>query len=151
MSDSPSNETMSRRDWFRLRKSPSQPVPSQPPSDMMKTDKMKSVDEPVNHGGVDLSSLPPMHEALLDKKEVAALFSDLEQHAGDVQLIARSARNGAGNAPDQSVHLRLACERLLNGNIRKLQIRYQWQDAKWIDTLEMRPEGFRLVRIQHLS
>jgi hypothetical protein len=148
MSDSRSQEKMSRRDWFRLRKSPSQPSPQQQPSASLKTDKMESVAEPVNHGGVDLSTLPPMHEALLDKKEVAALFSDLEQHAGAVQLIVRGA---AGNKPDQSAHLDLACEQLLSGKVRKLQVRYQWQNAKWIDTLEQRPDGFRLVRIQHVA
>lgn len=156
MSDSSSNsnnEAMSRRDWFRLRKAPIQPSPKQAakrpqPNKPLKTESMQSVEEPVNHGGVDLSTLPPMHEALLDRKEVTALFSDLEQHAGAVQLIARGA---AGKSSDQSAQLSLACDQLLSGNVRKLQIRYQWQNAKWIDTLEQRPDGYRLVRIQHVS
>ncbi|NOZ41428.1 MAG: hypothetical protein GXP24_14565 [Planctomycetes bacterium] len=138
---------MSRRDWFRLRLpvTPSekqQRLGAEPPTGL------QSIDDPINHGGFDLSSLPPMHEATLDAQEVAALFADLEQHATAVQFVARS---NTGNASDRFSHVDIkgARDQLLGGNVRKLQIRYQWQNAHWIDTLERRPDGFRLVRIQH--
>jgi hypothetical protein len=136
---------MSRRDWFRLR-SPTTPTPRQPQLGAEPPAGLRSIDEPVNHGGLDLSSLPPMHEAILDAGEVAALFGDLEHHATAVQLIARSA---AGNVPDQSAQLPTACKQLLAGHVKKLQVRYQWQNALWIDTLHQQPDGFRLVRIRH--
>jgi len=141
MNNQPSE--MSRRDWFRLSK----PETPQKKLGTEKQSGMKSVEEPVNHGGVDLASLPPMHEAILNAKEVASLFGDLQQQAIAVQLIARRA---AGNTPDQSADLSSACDHLLGGKVRKLQIRYEWQNARWIDTLESLPNGFRLVRIQHV-
>ena len=136
---------LSRRDWFRLR-SPASPSAKQPKLGAQPPTGLQSIDEPVNHGGVDLSSLPPMHEATLNAQEVTALFDDLEQFATAVQLIARSA---AGNKPDQSTQLGSACNLLLGGNVSKLQVRYQWQNAHWIDTLQRQPDGFRLVRIRH--
>lgn len=136
---------ISRRDWFRLR-SPASPSAKQQRLGADPPAGLQSIDEPVNHGGVDLSALPPMHEAILDAQEVAALMNDLEHHATGVQLIARSA---GGNTPDHSAKLSAACKQLLSGNVQKLQIRYHWQDARWIDTLHRQPEGFRLVRIRH--
>jgi len=131
---------MSRRDWFRLRKpqAKTQPQLGEQPAALTPSE------EPVNHGGVDLSSLPPMHEATLDDAEVAALFADLEQHASEVRLMVRAAT-------DQSAQLGAAQEQLLSGKVKKLQVRYQWQHAQWIDTLERTPKGFRLVRIQHTA
>lgn len=137
---------LSRRDWFRLR-SPAPPPAKQQRLGAEPPTGLKSIEEPVNHGGVDLSSLPPMHEATLDVEEVATLFEDIERHATAVQLIARSA---AGNTPDHSSQLDLACRRLLSGNVQKLQIRYQWQNVHWIDTLQQQPDGFRLIRIRHM-
>jgi len=137
---------ISRRDWFRLR-SPASPSAKQQRLGTEPPAGLQSIDEPVNHGGVDLSSLPPMHEATLNALEVAALFNDLEHLATAVQLIARSA---AGNAPDHSARLSSACNQLLGGNVSKLQVRYQWQKAHWIDTLQRQPDGFRLVRIRHI-
>ena len=136
---------LSRRDWFRLR-SPAAPPAMPQRLGAAAPAASQSIEEPVNHGGLDLSSLPPMHEATLDAQEVTALFDDLEQHATAVQLIARSA---TGNVPDHSAQLPAACSRLLSGNVQKLQVRYQWQHAHWIDTLQRQSDGFRLVRIQH--
>ncbi len=141
---------LSRRDWFRLRspalKPATGPSTSQQRLGTEPPAGFQSIDEPVNHGGVDLSSLPPMHEATLNAQEVAALLDDLEQFATAVQLIAR--RDG-GDAPDHSAQLGSAGKQLLSGNVQKLQIRYQWQNAHWIDTLQKQPGGFRLVRIRH--
>ncbi len=136
---------LSRRDWFRLGKSASR-RPNQKRLGSKQPAGMHSVAEPVNHGGVDLSTLPPMHEAILDSQDVTSLFADIEQHGSDITLIFRRA---AGNAPDQTDKLKIALNQILNGNVRKLQIRYHWENANWIDTLETQSNGFRLVRIQH--
>jgi hypothetical protein len=137
---------MSRRDWFRLRVPASQPSPQPKLGDQQQTG-LQPLDEPVNHGQVDLASLPPMHEAVLDAKDVALLFTDIKQHAKEVTLIARNARS---SKPDQAEKLAVACEQLLTGKVSKLQIRYHWTNARWIDTLQHVPGGFRLVRIQHI-
>lgn len=45
--------------------------------------------------------------------------------------------------------LRTAQDTLLSGSIPRVQIRYYWQDMNWIDTLERREDGLRLIRIAH--
>ena len=137
----------SRRDWFRLR-SPTTPPTQQPQLGAESRAGLRSIEEPVNHGGLELTELPPMHEAILDEQQVTELFHDIERFASAVQLIARSA---ADHAPDHSARLSTACKRLLSGSVQKLQVRYQWQDAHWIDTLQRQAVGFRLVRIRHAT
>lgn len=149
---------LSRRDWFRLDRSRSTPSETtsdeaspRPESEARLGDKpssgMTPVSEPVNHGGINLSDLPPMREAILGVAEVEALFADLKEYASNVQLIARSRNTGAGG--DHSPRLAEACERLVSGDVRKMQVRYEWQDVRWIDTFEIQDAGIRLVRIQH--
>lgn len=137
---------ISRRDWFRLSKPTSQRSQQQKLGSQQLAG-MQSIEEPVNHGGVDLTSLPPIHEATLDTQDVTLLFADIEQYGTAVTLISRRA---GSNAPDQSEKLSSARDQLLSGSVRKLQIRYHWENANWIDTLESSPSGFRLIRIRHV-
>ncbi len=136
-----SPEQLSRRDWFRLRI----PKPNHERLGSEQNAGMQSVPEPPNHDGLDLSELPPVHEAILSLDQVHDLFSDLQQHASNVQLLARGS-----STSDMQIgeYLKLACERLVAGSITKLQIRYEWQASQWIDTLEQNPSGFRIVRIK---
>ena len=149
---------LSRRDWFRLSRSRSTssevntPKETSRPKDEARlgdqsSNGMNPVSEPVNHGGINLSDLPPMREAILGVAEIEALFADLSRFASNVQLIAR--RRNAGADGDHSPRLAEACERLVSGDVRKMQVRYEWQDARWIDTFELQDGGIRLVRIQH--
>ncbi len=136
---------ISRRDWFRLRK-PS--FNTDRPFNLGEHDQtgLQPIEEPVNHGQVNLASLPPMHEATLNKEDVSSLFADIGKHALHITLIARRT---SGDKNDQSGQLAAACEQLLHGSVSRVQIRYEWENTKWIDTLERKPDGFRLVRIQH--
>ena len=136
----PTQETMSRRDWFRLRR---------PKVELMGAEQrspLRPTEQPPNHDGMDLSELPPMHEAILDDAQVRSLFTDIEECASEIRLIAR---RGPETSKQQTASLRLAADHFLSGRLSKLQIRYHWQSANWIDTLEQQPQGFRLVRIQH--
>jgi hypothetical protein len=135
-------QQLSRRDWFRLR------LPK-PEPDLLGADEsgeMQPVADPPNHDGLDLSELPPVHEAILQPEQIRALFQDLERHATNVQLLARGA-----SATDEELaeYLHRTCEGLIEGRIKKLQVRYVWQEARWIDTLELKPNGIRIVRIKH--
>ena len=137
-----SKDQLTRRDWFRLRL-------SKPNHDRLGADQqsgMKPVAELPNHDGLDLSELPPVHEALLAADQVRGLFSDLEHCATNVQLLVRGA---SADSADLGTYLRLTCDQLLSGKITKLQVRYEWQDARWIDTLEHKAQGTRIVRIRH--
>ena len=137
-----SNRELSRRDLLRLpaRRQTHDLLGAAP------TSALAPVDEPPNHDGMDTSQLPPVHEALLAREQVAALFADIEQCAADVQLMVRRTAEGPA---ERSPPLGEVCRKLLAGEVSRLQIRYRWQDALWIDTLECTADGFRLVRIGH--
>lgn len=157
---------MSRRDWFRLRpRRPDSDTPtnvtaseslSEPPiatehSMGEAPNGLQPIAQPDNHDGMNLSELPPMREALLSEVQVRQLFSDIEALASDVLLMQRSARSQRATASKATTaeQLRTAQDTLLSGTVPRLQIRYHWQEANWIDTLERRDEGVRLIRIVH--
>jgi hypothetical protein len=153
MSDSPK---LSRRDWFRLRPATAkqQSDSASRPSEVsigQEARGLQPIAHPENHDGLDLSQLPPMREAVLTAEDVRQLFADIETLATDVLLMQRTSRTA--NATASRVHtsesLIAAKGALLSGGIRRLQLRYRWQDTAWIDTLEAHPDGFRLVRIAH--
>ena len=147
------NRQPSRRDWFRLRTAtpgsmltkPSSTIPGSPASD-----GLTPIEHPPNYDGMDLSQLPPMREATLSAAQIKSLFSDIGTLATDVLLMQRHAgtqRAQAGSGDDDK--LPLAQSALLSGTVERIQIRYQWQEMLWIDTIGKTPDGFRLVRIAH--
>jgi len=137
----------SRRDWFRLmwKDSENGPDPQseeqkdQPPS---QKPVLNPVSQPVNHGGFDLSELPPMRQADLTEDQVADLFSDVASCAKDVRLMMRSKNSVAAD-------LQSAKKAILSGSVSRLQIRYRWEGKYWIDTLQVVPGGIQLIRIAH--
>jgi len=158
---------MSRRAWFRLRapepEIEPQPTPELPPaikpeSAIERTAAvgptavgLSEVAHPPNHDGMDLSALPPMREALLSAEQVEELFSDIEQLGTEILLMQRSSREARANVAniDTARNLQIAKTLLLSGTIARIQIRYRWQDTLWIDTLESKPDGYRIIRIAH--
>ena len=112
---------------------------------------LQPIAHPENHDGMNLSELPPMREALLSEEQVRQLFSDIKVLASDILLMQRSARSQRATASKTTTaeQLRAAQETLLSGTVPRVQIRYQWQAANWIDTLERRDNGVRLIRITH--
>jgi hypothetical protein len=155
---------ISRRDWFRLRprRTPSNGAESDdtvidPNRTMGEVpDRLQAIAHPVNHDGMDLSELPPMREAILSEAQVRQLFADIESLASDILLMQRSTRSlrattsrATASKATTAEQLRTAQNSLLSGNVPRVQIRYHWQEANWIDTLEARDDGVRLVRISH--
>ncbi|QDV26203.1 hypothetical protein [Aureliella helgolandensis] len=152
MTDKPQ---VSRRDWFRLR------VPPRPDVEASSTSPqtaigaaaagLQPVPEPVNHDGMDLSQLPPMREAFLSEEQVRQLFSDIETLGSDILLMQRgaNAQRATASRATAAAQLRVAQDTLLSGEIRRLQVRYHWQQVDWIDTLEAGQQGVRLIRIAH--
>lgn len=145
---------MSRRDWFRL-KSPKSPVLNQWLGKQSETSKvsqgLQPVELPPNHDGMDLAELPPMREAFLSVEEIGSLFADIASLATDIQLMQRRQTKGIANVGIDKEKLELARIAFLDGSVAKIQIRYRWQDALWIDTLERKEKGFRLLRIVHAA
>ncbi len=156
------SKKMSRRDWFRLRipkpkqepkREPSQESTRQAPMGQT-APGLQPIEHPVNHDMMDLSQLPPMREALLTREDVNDLFADISLLGTDILLMQRSARasrtaQATASRATSKEQLTSAREALLSGTIARIQIRYRWENASWIDTLETRQDGFRLVRISH--
>ena len=153
------NVRMSRRDWFRLRPQRSEvetpldstPVVDRKPVMGQSQEALLPVAFPENHGGVNLTELPPMCEGLLSEEQVRQLFSDIESLASAVLLMQRLPNAQRATTPGLSTpeQLRAAETTLLSGAIPRVQIRYHWEAVNWIDTLERRESGIRLVRIKH--
>ncbi len=159
---------VSRREWFRLRPSrseadkPADITASGAPCETLSATEhsmgesphgLQPIAHPENHGSMNLSELPPMREALLSEEQVRELFADIEALASDVLLLQRSARSLRATATASKAtiaeQLRIAQETFLSGTVPRLQIRYHWQSANWIDTLERGDNGVRLIRITH--
>lgn len=105
---------------------------------------------PVNHGGIDLSELPPLVEAQLTREELGQLFDDIACEGTEIRLTVRLSEESrtASSVASGASMLKRAAGELLAGTVQRLQIRYCWQDALWIDTLERNESMFRLVRIR---
>ena len=159
MSDS---NKMSRRDWFRLLPCRSE---AETPSDIEACEtvnpaarsmgasphSLQTIPHPENHHGMNMAELPPMREAILSEEQVRQLFTDIETLASDILLMQRvvgSARATASSASTTD-QLFTAQQSLFSGAIPRVQIRYHWQASHWIDTMERRDAGIRLVRIAH--
>ncbi len=161
----PPEPKMTRRDWFRLRKtidesaslgSNASPLredvrnPSASNPDLGSASTMQPIAHPPNHDGMDLAKLPPMREAQLALDEVLALLADIEMHGTEVQLLQRDRSTASRRESTSSeMAFQLAKQGITSGSIVRLQLRYSWQGSLWIDTLEARDASFRLVRIEH--
>jgi hypothetical protein len=145
---------ISRRDWFRLSKLHVDPAANQArlrQSIGNQSPDLQAVPHPVNHDGMDLSELPPMCEAILTADQVQQLISDIQALASNVLLMQRSpsCKTASASRATTTEQLRNARDALLEGSVPRVQIRYQWQETHWIDTLENRSGKYRLVRIAH--
>lgn len=153
MSDAPE---LSRRDWFRLRLPHQTPPAVATPAlgenaNADSPGELKAIEHPPNHDGMDLRDLPPLREAMLGVGDVKSLLKDIQTHGADVQLMQKRAAPNARANVDASSSLNAAGELFLSGTVKRLQIRYRWQNALWIDTLAQQPDGIRLVRVSHQS
>lgn len=159
MSDS---HSMSRRDWFRLLPRGAEPATPNPtvaietaPAAVHSMGPaphgLQAIPHPQNHDGMNLADLPPMREAFLSEEQVRQLFTDIEALASDILLMQRLAGSVRATAASTTAteQLRTARQSLLDGAIARVQIRYRWQETHWIDTLERRDSGIRLVRVAH--
>lgn len=92
-----------------------------------------------------------MREAVLAAEQVEELFSDIRQLGTDVLLMQRSSRMAPTDVSqaDAGQNLEVAKTSLLSGRVARVQIRYRWQNSLWIDTLEAKPDGYRIIRIAH--
>ena len=93
--------------------------------------------------------LPEMRQAVLSHDEMRALLADLQAHATVWNTQCKTKPSHP--TPPHDLPLEHAVELLFAGNVQAIQIRYQFDQSEWTDTLFNNPLGIRLVRIQHLS
>lgn len=92
--------------------------------------------------------LPDLNQALLDWAGVEALLNDIEFCTHLYEIITKSLpQQFVGE--NSTLTLSDARELLKTKTVRALQIRYQFDNDDWWDTLMCLPEGWRLVRIRH--
>ncbi len=92
-----------------------------------------------------------MRESILTVDQVQQLFDDIQSLATDILLMQRTThcRQAEPSRANKRAQLVMARDALLSGSLTRLQLRYRWNNSDWIDTLERRDQGFRLVRIVH--
>jgi hypothetical protein len=85
----------------------------------------------------------------LSDEQIEQLFADLVSQAQVQEVLAKT---GPRNHSDQGrLSLSDAKHRLLSGAVRAIQVRYQFEDTEWNDTLIRVPGGTRLVRCKSRS
>lgn len=107
---------------------------------------MTTTDENTLPEFADGPPMPEMCEAILADEDVERLFEDLAACTRVVSIQEKGSRQAyAGQRP---ATLHSAKARVLNRNVRAVQIRYTYQERDWIDTLICLPAGIQLIRCQ---
>lgn len=91
--------------------------------------------------------LPEINEAILDKATLDQLFDDVSQCTHLIEVIVKHDRRS--QTPDANYTLHQARQLLEDGSAMGIQLRYQYDNAQWWDTLMRTPTGTRIVRIRH--
>ena len=73
---------------------------------------LRPVAFPENHGGVNLTELPPMCEGLLSEEQVRQLFSDIESLASEILLMQRLPNAQRATTPELSTTEQLRATQL---------------------------------------
>ncbi|MGJ8649713.1 MAG: hypothetical protein ACSHX4_05090 [Opitutaceae bacterium] len=89
--------------------------------------------------------LPELHQTVLTPDHLNALFNDLESCTEILLVMPKAAPGYVGI---KEVSLEEGKTLLVNGSLRGLQIRYQYQGAEWWDTLINRDGQIHITRIQ---
>ena len=90
--------------------------------------------------------LPPLQQTLLDVATTDALFRDLGACTRIHAVIPKyTDRRHTGS---ETISLETARTRLAAGLLLGVQIRYDYDNHTWCDTLIRRPNGITLVRIR---
>src|SRR5688572_8692080 len=93
--------------------------------------------------------LPELHDAILSDEQLTALFRDYRQCV-TVSEVMIKAGPGYVKSDDQPT-LDQAESLLRSREVRGVQIRYQFDQATWCDTLLPGTAGVRLVRIRQTT
>jgi hypothetical protein len=91
--------------------------------------------------------VPLMVDGVIDATTLRQLFADLTTAA--TLLGIREKGSPTGYTSGGTVTADVARNRLLSGETRAAQVRYQFDGHEWSDTILALPTGFRVVRCRH--
>ncbi len=92
----------------------------------------------------EASEQPEILEATWDRQQVCRFFHDL-QHGAEVRHV--QVRNSSGDGPSEmAVTLEQARELFDAGHVQAIQIRYDFDEQGWCDTLMILPDAIRIIR-----
>lgn len=91
--------------------------------------------------------VPLMVEGHVDAPMLRRLFADLDAFATVLSVREKGGLPDYSNVYAPTIDVALA--RLLSGQIRALQVRYQFAANEWTDTMFCEAGGFRVVRCRH--
>ncbi len=91
--------------------------------------------------------VPLMIDGVVDSQTLQQLFQDL---ATSTTILGVNEKNaGCVYSKEERLSLDAICNKLLTGQTRAMQIRYNYADQEWTDTIFRLPTGFRIVRCRH--
>ena len=95
--------------------------------------------------------LPDLQQAELDADTIHALFRDIGTLTRVLEIIPKTSARSMVPESASNLTLNTAADALLNGSVRGVQVRYEFQGSQWWDSILVLPQAdkFRLVRIQH--
>ena len=106
---------------------------------------MQPAEKPVS---LDSIQLPPLCDAVVDAATLAQLEDDMQR----TQVQSVQVKHGATRLVGEGTwQLPAAFAALRAGEVRGVQINYRYDNHEWTDTLLRTPDGYRLVRVQHLE
>ena len=89
--------------------------------------------------------LPELNQALLDWNTVEDLFDDLNACTRIIGVQAKQAASSFSEA--EALSLEEAMTLLKSGQVRSVQVWYDYQNQNWCDTLICRGDQVQLIRI----
>lgn len=92
-------------------------------------------------------ALPELNEASLDWDELDCVLADLDDFANVLSIMGREVGNENTPTDLKLSDIVKARELFVAGTLVALQIRYEFADSVWFDTLLREPTGARLVRM----
>ena len=92
----------------------------------------------------ETTELPEILEAHWDLEQVTNLFEDLQQGADVQHVQVRTASDEC--TEDRVVTLGRARELMRNGEAKAIQIRYEFDEKVWCDTMMIGADDVRIIR-----
>lgn len=92
--------------------------------------------------------LPALHQGTLDAGSLEQLLSDLTALTEMLEILPKFDAEERITERHR-LDLEEAAALLRERRVRAIQFRYRYQGSEWWDTVQVRPKGWSVVRIEH--